>query len=72
MYFNDKEIALKQILNYIILLEDVISDIIMSYYIERHFLINGINVKMSIFDLVQNIKYDYNNVILKDFYEEFD
>ncbi len=72
MYINDKELALKQILNNIKLLEEKISDIIMSYYIEKHFVINGITVKMSIYDLVQKIKYDYNNVVLEDFYKEFD
>lgn len=72
MYFNDKELALNQILNNIKLLEEEISSIIISYYIERTFIINGITVKMSIFDLIQTIKNDYKNVVLNDFYKEFD
>lgn len=72
MYINEKDLALNQILNNIKLLEEEISSIITSYYIERPFNINDRIVKMSIFDLVQKIIYDYKNVVLKDFYEEFD
>ncbi len=59
-------------MNYIEILEDEISDIIIPYYIERPFKINDRTVNMSIFELIQRIKYDYNNIVLKDFYEEFD
>lgn len=71
MYLNEKDLALNQILKNIELLEEEISSIITSYYIEKPFNINGRVVKMSIYDLVQEIIYDYKNIVLKDFYEEF-
>lgn len=72
MFINEKDLALNQILNNIKLLESEISDIVVSYYIERPFNVNGRIVQMSLYDLMQSIIYDYNNIVLKDFYKEFD
>lgn len=72
MYYNDKEIALNQILKNIQLLENQISEIIVSYYIPIPLKINGIKVNMSLFDLMQLIISDYKIVVLKDFYEGLD
>ena len=54
------------------LLENQISEIIVSYYIPIPLKINGIKVNMSLFDLMQLIISDYKNVVLKDFYEGLD
>jgi len=72
MYLNEKDLALNQILKNLELLEEEISSIITSYYIERPLNINGMIIKMSIYDLIQGIIHDYKNIVLKDFYEEFD
>ena len=60
------------VLKNIQLLENQISEIIVSYYIPIPLKINGIKVNMSLFDLMQLIISDYKIVVLKDFYEGLD
>ena len=68
MYLSEKEHALKQLLNEIMMLEEEISDIIVSYYIPSPIKINGVIANISLYDLMQMIIYDYKNIVLKDFY----
>lgn len=68
MYLSEKEHALNQLLNNIMILEEEISDIIISYYIPSPIKINGVIANISLYDLMQMIICDYKNIVLKDFY----
>ncbi len=69
---NEKELSLNKILNKILLLEEEISSIITTYYIETPLNINGRIIQMSLFDLMQSIIYDYKHIVLKEFHKEYD
>lgn len=72
MYINEKGLALETLLKKIQLLEEQIEDSTSKYYIPFKIKVNGIVIEISLFELIQSIKYDYNNIVLKDFYDEFD
>ena len=69
---NEKELSLNKILNKILLLEEEISSIITTYYIETPLNTNGRIIQMSLFDLMQSIIYDYKHIVLKEFHKEYD
>lgn len=72
MDVHGKESALIQILKEVEMLESLIEDTLNTYYLPLTTRINGIKLELSIFDLIQTIKSDYKNVILKDFYDEIE
>lgn len=67
-----KELALNQILEEVETLESFVEDTISTYYLPMTIKVNGIQLEISIFDLIQTIKSDYKNVVLKDFYDEIE
>ena len=51
------------------ILENFIEETTSTYYNSKTIRVNGIQLEISIFDLIQTIKSDYKNVVLKDFYD---
>ena len=70
MDIHEKELALNQILKEIEMLENFIEETTSTYYLPRTIRVNGIQLEISTFDLMQTIKSDYKNIVLKDFYDE--
>ncbi len=71
MYLNEKEQALSELLCEIEYLDELLSD--KDYYHDIFIRnINGFEVKTSLFEIVQSIIYSYNNIVLKDYYDEID
>ena len=69
MDIHEKKLALNQILKEIEILENFIEETTSTYYNSKTIRVNGIQLEISIFDLIQTIKSDYKNVVLKDFYD---
>ena len=72
MDIHEKELALNQILKEIEMLENFIEETTSSYYLPSTIRVNGIQLEISTFDLIQTIKSDYKNIVLKDFYDEIE
>ena len=64
---NEKELSLNKILNKILLLEEEISSIITTYYIETPLNINGRIIQMSLFDYEYYEEKDPIYLMLKEF-----
>lgn len=71
MYFNEKEQALNELLHEIEYLDEILSnyDFYHDNFIRN---INGYKVRTSLFEIIQSIIYSYNNIVLKDYYDEID
>lgn len=72
MDIHGKELALIQIFKEVEMLESLIEDTLNTYYFPLTTKINRVKLELSIFDLIQIIKSDYKNIILKDFYDEIE
>ena len=72
MDIHEKELALNQILKEIEMLENFIEETTSTYYLSMPIRVNGIQLEISTFDLIQTIKNDYKNIVLKDFYDEIE
>ena len=72
MDIHEKELALNQILKEIEMLESFIEETTNTYYLTKTIRVNGIQLEISTFDLIQTIKSDYKNIVLKDFYDEIE
>ena len=72
MDIHEKELALNQILKEIEMLENFIEETTSTYYLPKTIRVNGIQLEISTFDLIQTIKSDYKNIVLKDFYDEIE
>lgn len=70
MDIHEKKLALNQILKEIEMLENLIEETTSTYYLPKTIRVNGIQLGISTFDLIQTIKSDYKNIVLKDFYDE--
>ncbi len=71
MDIHEKKLALNQILKEIEMLENFIEGT-SAYYLPKTIRVNGIQLGISTFDLIQTIKSDYKNIVLKDFYDEIE
>ena len=72
MDIHEKELALNQILKEIEMLENFIEETTSTYYLPKTIRVNGIQLEISTFDLIQTIKSDYKNIVLKDFCDEIE
>ena len=66
MDIHEKELALNQILKEIEMLESFIEETTSTYYLPKTIRVNGIQLEISTFDLIQTIKSDYKNIVLKE------
>ena len=72
MDIHEKQLALNQILKEIELLENFVETTTNTYYDSKTIRVNGVQVEISIYDLMQTLKSDYKNIVLKDFYNLID
>lgn len=71
MYFNEKEQALNELLYEIEYIDELLSnkDFYHDIFMRN---INNFEIKTSLFEIIQSIIYSYNNIVLKDYYNEVD
>lgn len=72
MDVHEKQLVLNQILKEIELLENFVETTTSTYYDSKTIRVNGVQVEISIYDLMQTLKSDYKNIVLKDFYNLVD
>ena len=72
MDVHEKQLVLNQILKEIELLENFVETATSTYYDSKTIRVNGVQVEISIYDLMQTLKSDYKNIVLKDFYNLVD
>ena len=72
MDVHEKQLVLNQILKEIELLENFVETATSTYYDSKTIRVNGVQVEISIYDLIQTLKSDYKNIVLKDFYNLVD
>lgn len=71
MYFNEKEQALNELLYEIEYIDELLSN--KDFYHDPFMRnINDFEIKTSLFEIIQSIIYSYNNIVLKDYYDEVD
>ena len=67
-----KELALKQLIGKINLLDEQLEGSTSKYYISFPISVNGFIIETTIQEIIESIRRDIENIVIKDFYNEID